>query len=131
MSGSNISSLRERLYQVAVVMAKLTPIIEIHRFWFSNTSLGPLFWEHARCTNNSVCLTSIKFKQHNFEKGINPTVIFMGKVLKLSVPLQAGEREDPALHSFMSKILCSLPYIARMSRMPFISVTRSSKIPKK
>ena len=71
------------------------PPSEISRLWFANTSEGRLFREHARCINNAVCLTSIKVRQRNFEQGFNPSVIFLGRVVKLAGPLQAGEGETP------------------------------------
>ena len=67
----------------------------LQKLWNENTPEANLFRKHCRSINNAVCLTSIKVKERTFEGGYNPSVIFQGKVMQFSGPLQAEAGETP------------------------------------
>ena len=71
------------------------PPEELQSLWFDNTPNACLFRKHCRSINNAVCLTSIKVKERTFPGGFNPSVIFEGKVMQFSGPLQAQVGETP------------------------------------
>ena len=72
-----------------------TPPELLQALWVEGTREAQLFRKYSRSFANALSLSSIKVNERKFVGGFTPNIIFEGKVMQISGPLQADKEEIP------------------------------------